>query len=139
MKVIYEKGIKSRGTFQQQKGFIYMLYLSIIIMGIGISGWFLLPINITTYLIIHMGALGMISLISCFSAVVAIKKGYGFWKSYCLGLLIPIFLGVTAAILWPLVVRWNYIPCGGPEALLGSIGVLLFNCIILNKRSEINK
>ena len=108
---------------------ILLLFLGLLI--IGVIGYFTLH-NIGIHTVFaHIGGLGIIGLLGGLTGIIAMKKGYGYWKAFLLGLILPVLVGVIAVLLT------QTFSCGGSP----SLGVALLIVIIysLIKRRSINK
>ena len=75
--------------------------LSGMLMAVGFGGGIALEDGWVSFALHHVGALGASALLACAAAVIASRKGRGFWKAFSSALLIPILLGVIAAYLVP--------------------------------------
>lgn|GEM_PF-2003461 len=112
---------------------------TVILLFFGTGAYFLTEDNWAKSLFVHLGALGLISLIGFFSGTLAEKKKYRFMKSYLLAVSIPIVLGGGSALLWPLTDRNSDIPCGGSIALVTALLILGFFSAIKPPRNRRNK
>lgn len=106
-----------------------MLFLGLLI--VGVIGYFTLHNLWISFIFAHVGGLGIIGLLGGLAGIMAKKKGYGYWNAFLLGFILPIILGVVAALLI------QPISCGGSP----SLGVALLIVIIysLTKRRDIVK
>jgi len=70
-------------------------------MAVGFGGGYALADGWVRFALHHIGALGASGLLATAAAVIASRKGHGFWRAFSSALLIPILLGVIAAYLVP--------------------------------------
>ena len=75
--------------------------LSVGLMVVGFGGGYVLADGWVRFSFHHVGALGASGLLACAAALIAVRKGHGFWRVFSSALLIPILLGVIAAYLVP--------------------------------------
>ncbi len=94
---------------------------------LGILGYFIFFDHWLRYILVHIGALGVIGLFACLTGAIAAKKGLNYKKAVLLGFFSPILIGIIADYLID-PPRENGLPssCGG----IVSLGVALIVVII---------
>lgn len=106
---------------------IRLLLISVVLIILGIVGYFIFRNFWISYIFTHLGGLGIMVLFGCWAGYVAKQKGYGFWTAYLLGFLLPIILGTLTTLLVHLTGGGG---CGGivsiAVALIVIIGYYLF-------------
>ena len=81
----------------------------------------------------HLGGLGVVGLLACLATYVAKKKGRDPGTAFLLGSLLPIILGIIAALL--VYFTTGFVYCGGGVILLSAITVIIsYSCL---RRREI--
>lgn len=76
-----------------------LLLISVVLIILGIAGYFIFHNFWIRYIFAHLGGLGLMVSFGFWAGCVAKKKGYSFLVAYLLGFLLPIILGILAT-LW---------------------------------------
>jgi hypothetical protein len=79
----------------------------------------------------HLGAFGIVGLLGCCTGLIAMKKGYGYWKAFLIGMFSPIFLGIGAVLLF------QPVSCGGSVSLAVAI-IILVTYSLLKRKIVVN-
>jgi len=95
-----------------------LLLISVVIIILGIVGYFIFRNFWIAYIFAHLGGLGVMVPFGCWAGWVAKKKGYGFWLAYSLGFLLPVILGILTTF-------WVHLTGGGGCGGIVSIAVAL--------------
>ena len=107
---------------------ILLLFLGLLL--IGVMGYLALPNLWIGSIFAHVGGLGIIGLLGGFVGIIAKKKGYGYWKAFLLGFILPIFLGIISVLLV------EPISCGGSPSIAAALLIVIFYSF--TKRRDIN-
>lgn len=103
---------------------------------IGIAGYFIFMPRLAGYILAHTGSLGIVGLMACWSASIAKRKSYGYWKVFILSLLLPVIAGfVGVFVIWP-PGDGQSIACGGVATLLVSILFVVTIVLLPKPRHE---
>lgn len=96
---------------------VALLFLLVLI--ISIVFYFSSDIHWLEITFAHLGAFGIVGLLGCCSGLIAMKKGYGYWKAFLIGIFFPIIFGFGAVLLLQLG------SCGGSVSLAVAILILV--------------
>lgn len=103
---------------------IKLLLLFLLLLIIGIVGYFISDSHWLNYTFAHGGGLGIVGILGCCAGIVAMKKGYNFWKTFLLGFVLPIILGFIAAFIT------QPIACGGTVSLVVAVLILIIYSLV---------
>jgi hypothetical protein len=95
-----------------------VLAIFLLILIISIVGYLSAEAAWLEYTFAHLGGLSILGIIGSFIGIIAIKKGYNFWKTLLISISLPVILGFTAVLLV------QPMTCGGTASLASSF--LLF-------------
>lgn len=113
-----------------------VVLVSVGLMGVGFGGGYALADGWVSFVLHHVGALGASSLLACAAAVIASKKGYGFWRAFSYALCVPLLLGLVAAYLVPPGAdEGRPAACGGPVSLPVAL-LFILTWALLKQRPE---
>ena len=106
-----------------------LLSVSILAFGFGLVGYLLIPRGLlTSYILAHLGALGVLGLFGCAGGFIAMKKGRSFYSAFLFTGMLPILLGGIAVLC-----AGDPIACGGSISLATAI-LILAVILFLKKR-----
>ena len=108
-----------------------ILLLFIVLFIVGIIGYFSTESHWIEFTFAHLGGLGIVGVLGSFTGLIAMKKGFIYFKAFSLSLILPILFGSI------LVFLFKPIPCGGSVSLAVSVLAVLYYSIA--KRRVINK
>jgi heme/copper-type cytochrome/quinol oxidase subunit 4 len=106
---------QNSGSFTERK--ILLLFLLVLITSI--AGYFATNSEWLNYTFAHLGGSAIVGLLGCCAGIVAMKKGYGFWKAFLIGFFLPIILGFVAVFLI------QPMSCGGTVSLAAAVFILI--------------
>ena len=89
--------IKEQSSDSLRKRKLPLLFLLLLIISILL--YFSTDIHWVEITFAHLGAIGIIGLLSCGAGLIAMKKGYGYWKAFLIGIFAPVILGFGAVLL----------------------------------------
>ena len=97
--------------------FLLMLIISIV-------GYFNSEVAWLENTLAHLGGLSILGFIGSLIGIIAVKKGYNYWKTLLVSILIPVILGFTAVlIVQPMT-------CGGTVSLASSLLLLIIFSVL---------
>jgi hypothetical protein len=101
-----------------------VIALFLLMLIISIVGYLNLEVVWLEYTFAHLGGLSILGLIGSFIGIIALKKGYNFWKTLLVTILLPVILGFTAVlIVQPMT-------CGGTVSLASSFLLLIIFSVL---------
>jgi len=103
-----------------------------VMLSISIVGYLTVDNRSTEYVFAHLGGVSVVGLLACGAAAAAMRRGYRYWKVFWLALLIPMALGVVAAVLF------QPISCGGSVSLAAAV-LAVITCVLIRPRSPIGE
>jgi hypothetical protein len=87
---------------------------------ISIVGYFLTEIRWLEYLFSHAGGLSILAIFGWIAGLIAEKKGYNYVKAFLIGMLVPLFAGIVAGVIFP------PLSCGGSVSIAVAILLIIF-------------
>lgn len=112
--------------------------ISLVLLIIGTVGFFTLRGHWAFYPLAHAGALGVLGLLGALVGLIAEKKGYDFRRTFLVGLLVPIVLGVMAVFAVK-VIGGEGTPfyCGGSVCLAAAIILIIIYSLVKARPHQI--
>lgn len=93
--------------------------ISVLLVVVGVIGYFTLRGHWAFYPLAHIGALGILSLLGASAGLIALRKGYNFTKAFLIGFLTPIVIGLVA--VFALKFSGGKFYCGGSVCLAAAV------------------
>jgi hypothetical protein len=113
-----------------------ILLISLVLFVGGFAAGYLLPSSSASFVLYHIGGLGAVGLLATLSGVVALRKGYAFWRVFLTSILLAILLGISAAFLVPPSnMETRPAACGGSVSL--AVGVLILIIMVFVKKKVV--
>ena len=111
-----------------------LYFLCLLIIG-GIGG-LLLRQSAASYVLFHLGAVGLLGISGALAGSLAKKKGFGYTRAFLLGFALPIILGIIGAFLTPPGEGGTRpAACGGSLSLLVAI-IVIFTYAFVRRPDE---
>jgi hypothetical protein len=108
---------------------IPLIFLVLLI--VSIIGYFSSDSNWLEFTFAHLGGLFIVGFMGHCSGIIAMKKGYNYWKAFSMGFFLPIGIGFTPVFLF------KSISCGGSISL--AVALLIVLSYLVVKRRVVNK
>jgi membrane associated rhomboid family serine protease len=105
-----------------------LLILFLLVLIISIVGYFGSDSQWLDYTFAHLGGSSIVGLLGYCAGIVAMNKGYGFWKAFLIGFFIPIILGFIAVFIV------QQMTCGGTVSLAAAVFLLITYSVLKRKR-----
>jgi len=104
----------------------------LLILIISIVGYLNSEVALLEYTFAHLGGISILGFIGYFIGIIAVKKGYNFWKTLLVSILIPVIFGFTAVLMV------QPMTCGGTISLASSFLLLIiFSVLKHNSRTKL--
>ena len=112
---------------------ILLFFLIILVAGFG--GYLLVSRGtLTSYLLAHLGALGVLGLFGLIAGLIAKKKGRHFYSAFLLTSMLPVFSGVGVVLI-----AGDSVTCGGSISLATAVLILIAIVLFKKKQNHITK
>ena len=128
LKIRDKRNIQNKKSGNGIKMEIRILVLFLGLFVICIIGYFVFHDHSIRFVFAHLGGLGIIGLLGCLTGIIAKMKGYSYWQAFLFGLIIPIFFGVLAVLLF------EPSSCGGSTSLGVALLILIIYTIIKRRK-----
>jgi hypothetical protein len=101
-----------------------MPLIFLLLLIVSIIGYFFSKNHWIEFTFAHLGGLFILGIIGYWSGIIAMKKGYDYWKAFLMGFFLPIIFGLMAVFLS------TSISCGGSISLAVAVLIVLIYSLV---------
>lgn len=101
------------------------LMYSVVLLIVGVAGFFILNSFWIHYIFAHVGALGIVGLLAVAAGAIAKSRGRDFRNAFLIGTIYPVALGVIAVLLFRYLGDRGVFYCGGVVSLAVSVLIII--------------